>query len=116
MNTTQTTSRTVPAQYGVVLALAQLFERMDNSPVPGDPEQYRLVARRLAQALGEVEPGAPLQAVLDAYPSAGDIYENLHYQHAGLVRSPLEASLNAELQASQALTRAKGGPAKTPRV
>lgn len=99
MNTTQT--RNPPARLGTVLALAALFQRLDNSPIPADPEQYRLVAQRLADALRDAEPGAPLQSVLDAYPSAGEIYENLNYQHAGLVRSPLEAALNAELQATK---------------
>jgi len=44
--------------------------------------------------------------VLDAHPAAAELYENINYQVAGLCRSPLDASMNAELKAHQALQRA----------
>jgi hypothetical protein len=47
--------------------------------------------------------------VLDAYPAAAQLYENQNYQHAGLCRSPLEASLDAELRARQVIDRARRG-------
>ena len=50
------------------------------------------------------QPG--LSALLDAFASAAELYENLNYRHAGLCRSPLELSLAAEQQARQAIERA----------
>ena len=44
--------------------------------------------------------------VLDAHPAASQVYENLHYGHAGLCRSPLEWALGAELRAREAIERA----------
>jgi hypothetical protein len=35
------------------------------------------------------------------------VYENLHYQHAGLCRSSLDFSLAAELQAKAIIDRVK---------
>jgi len=37
------------------------------------------------------------------------VYENLNYQHAGLCRSALDASLAAELAARKAIERAMHG-------
>jgi len=54
----------------------------------------------------DVEPGADLGRLLDAYPAASEVYENLNYQHAGLCRSALDASLAAEVGARQAIARA----------
>lgn len=90
---------------GVLLTLAHLLERLDRSPLPVDAHQYRMVARRLSTALENAlaEPG--LQAILAASPSAAEVYENLNYQYAGLCRSPLQAALDAELEATELLRR-----------
>jgi hypothetical protein len=89
-----------------VITLAQLLERLERSKVAVAPDQYQVVVKRLAAALREAEPGEPLQAVLGAHPAAAELYENLQYEHAGLVRSPLEASLNAEMMAGAAILKA----------
>ena len=99
-------SKAIPDHLTVVLTLAHLLERMEGSQAPVGPDQYRSVARRLAEALAGVPSDAALQAVLDAHPAASQVYENLHYRHAGLCRSPLEWALGAELRAREAIERA----------
>jgi len=95
----------IPAALQPVVALAQLLQRLEASTVPVSPDQYRAVAQRLAEALRQAPPGETLGAILSAFPAAAELYENLQYQHAGLCRSPLEASLNAELAARELIAR-----------
>jgi hypothetical protein len=90
------------------IALAELLHRLEASPRAGDAHQYQQVVRSLTRQLAEIEPGPALDAVLEAFPTAGVLYENLYYEHAGLCRSPLESSLNSELQTRAALQRAMG--------
>lgn len=102
MNATQT----LPSHLIVVLTLARLLERLEHSTVAVDAVQYRSVVRHLADELAQGPVDAGLHAVLDAHPAAAELYENLNYQHAGLCRSPLDASLAAELRAKEAVARA----------
>lgn len=104
MNATKTPPSTTP--FSVIQVLAQLLEKLDRSPVAADAAQYQAVVRRLGAELAQAAPGAALSAVLDAYPAAAELYENIRYEHAGLCRSPLDASLQAELKARQAIDRA----------
>ncbi|VWX63588.1 conserved hypothetical protein [Burkholderiales bacterium 8X] len=90
--------------------LAELLERLDRSRVPIGAEQYRSVVLRLAEQFRQVETGPMLGKLLDAYPAAAQVYENTNYQHAGLCRSPLDASLASELAAKRAIARAKQNP------
>lgn len=108
MNTTQTPS--FSADLTVTHVLAELLERLEHSAVPVGPEQYRSVVTHLVQALGGVEPGRELGALLDTHPAAAELYENVYYQHAGLCRSPLDPALAAERQARQAIERAMRQP------
>ena len=96
-----------PTRPSVVLTLAHLLERLERSPTPVDADQYRSVVAHLVQEFESVKPGEMLEAVLDSYPAAAELYENLQYQHAGLCRSALEFSLNAELQARDAIDQAR---------
>lgn len=96
-----------PARPSVVLTLAHLLERLERSPDPVDPDQYRSVVVHLVQEFESVKPGEMLEAVLDSYPAAAELYENLQYQHAGLCRSVLEFSAGAELQARDAIDKAR---------
>jgi hypothetical protein len=98
----------IPARLSTVVTLAQLLQRLEMSRVPVDPRQYRRVVQRLSDALHGVRSDAALEAVFGVYPAAGELYENLQYQHAGLCRAPLEASLNSELQARDVIDRAAG--------
>jgi hypothetical protein len=105
MNVRPTEHRPAPP---VVLTLAHLLERLERSVDPVDPDQYRTVVVHLVQEFTSVKPGEMLNAVLESYPAAAELYENLQYQHAGLCRSALEFSLGAELQARDAIDKARG--------
>ena len=96
-----------PARPTVVQTLAHLLERLERSPVPIDPAQYRTVVLHLVQEFGAVKPDGTLDAVLDSYPAAAELYENLQYQHAGLCRSALEFSMNAEMRANDVIDTAR---------
>lgn len=98
----------IPARLTVVVTLAKLLQRLELSEVPVDPQQYRSVVQRLSEAFEGVPSDMALDAVLGVCPAAAELYENLQYRHAGLCRSPLEASLNSELQARDVIDRAAG--------
>ena len=104
MNATKTPAP--KTDLAVTHVLAQLLERLEHSAVPVGAEQYRSVVTHLVEEFRDVEPGAQLGQLLDAYPAAAEVYENLNYQHAGLCRSALDASLAAELAAKNAISRA----------
>lgn len=95
-----------------LVMLARMLERLDRSAVAVDPQQYRGVVEHLADVLRTVPRDAALEAVLEASPATAELYENLQYQHAGLCRSPLEQSLNAELAARAAIDTARKSAAQ----
>jgi hypothetical protein len=97
------------AALAVAVLLAQLLERLDRSSVAVGAEQYRSVVRHLAEEFEELQSHDGMSKLLDAFPSAAELYENLNYQHAGLCRSPLELSLDAEQSARQVIERARRG-------
>lgn len=90
-----------------LVMLARMLERLDRSGEAVDPQQYRGVVEHLSDVLRSVPYDAALEAVLQASPATAELYENLHYQHAGLCRSPLEPALNAEIAARGVLDRAR---------
>jgi hypothetical protein len=89
----------------VVLTLAHVLQRLEGSREPVGAEQYRSVVAHLTEEMRQVPPSAEFQALLEAYPAAAELYENLNYGHAGLCRSPLELALGAELRARQLIQR-----------
>ena len=89
-----------------VIAFARLLERVERSTEPIGADQYRALVRRLALALAQDLPADALQAVLGAHPAAAELYENMHYEQAGLSRSSLERSIGSEMLAAQVLARA----------
>ena len=90
-----------------LVTLARMLERLDRSGVAVDPKQYRAVVEHLSEVLQSVPRDAALDAVLEASPATAELYENLHYEHAGLCRSPLDAAMNAELAARTAIVLAR---------
>jgi hypothetical protein len=106
MSTMQSSTTGSPAGLAVAALLAQLLERLDRSSEPVGAEQYRSVVRHLAEQFDELQSEAGLTQLLDAFPSAAELYENLNYRYAGLCRSPLDRSLDAEQQARKAIARA----------
>lgn len=98
-----------------VIVLAGLLERLERRPGRIDADAHRTVVQRLARALAAPElPGDALRAVLGAHPAAAELYENLHYAHAGLVRAPLEAAVAAERQVKQLIGRLGVRPSSSP--
>jgi hypothetical protein len=94
-----------PADLTVAFMLARLLQRLEGSSAV-DPQQYRSVVTHLSAELEKLPLDARLDAMLKALPAAAELYENTHYRHAGLCRTPLQASLNSELLAAQAISRA----------
>ena len=97
----------LPARLNSLAAMASLLERLDRERTSATAEQYRIVARSVTMLLEQAEPDAHLRALMDAAPASAELYENLRYEKAGLVRAPLEMALNAELAATAAITKAR---------
>lgn len=100
-----------PTRPSLVLTLAKLLERLERSAEPVGPEQYRSVVLHLVQELDAASTDPALPMVLDSHPATAELYENLNYAHAGLCRSGLESSLNAELRAKDVIDKARRRPA-----
>lgn len=96
----------------VTHVLAQLLERLEHSAAPVGAEQYRSVVEHLAHEFHLIPSSAELGALLDAHPAAAELYENLHYDVAGLCRSALDTATDAERLARDAITRAMRGDMK----
>jgi hypothetical protein len=107
MNRIQTTLHTLPARLNSLAALAGLLERLDRQRSSASAAQYRSVARQVSTLLAQAEPDEHLHFLLNAAPASAELYENLRYGVAGLVRSPLEKALNAEMAATAAIQKAR---------
>lgn len=93
-------------QLETLVLLAKLLERVEPQVMTVGADQYLALVRQVQRALGAEElPADALPAVLAAFPTTATIYENLHYEQAGLSRSSLERSIASELLASQTLAR-----------
>ena len=98
-----------------LVMLARMMDRLEGSAKPVDAEQFRTLVARITAELEAAPHDAALEAVLDAFPSVAELYENINYRHAGLCRSPLEPALSAELSARKAIDAARlGRPATGP--
>jgi hypothetical protein len=98
-------SSSIRKRLQTVVALAHLLECVEGGLAQASAEGYRQLVMRLQEALGEDFPADALLAVLDMYPATSQVFENLHYEHSGLFRAPLERSVSSELMAKQVLTR-----------
>ena len=103
----QTGQRTFPTALTELAAMAVLLERLERQPRKASAQQYREVVQRVSRMLADAEPGTALDALLGAAPATAELYENLQYAHAGLCRSPLDASTAAEQEAAAAIARAR---------
>ena len=86
-----------------VVALADLLECVETGTASASASGYRLLVQRLQVALLRDLPADALLAVLDRYPAASEVYENMHYEHSGLFRAPLERAVSSELMATHIL-------------
>jgi len=95
---------TLSERYRTLLTLARLLDHLERqSALPAD--QYRSVVQHLTLELADIPAGEELDVLLQAFPATAELYENLQYAHAGLCRSDLDRSLQAELQARELLRR-----------
>lgn len=95
----------VPARLTVLFMLARRLERLEHSIDGADAEQYDFVVQCLTEAFASVRSDAALFALLDEFPAARQLYENLHYARAGLCRSPQPAAQEAGRLAHELLRR-----------
>ena len=91
-----------------LVRLVTVLQHFESGRLPFDAGQYHSIARQVTSALRRNDGSPALQAVLDASPIAAELYENLHYDQAGLARSPLDQAVAAELEATHLLARVKG--------
>ena len=96
-----------------LIALARLLERVEANPVAVGADQYRALIVQIKAALAAPVPAAPLQAILKAHPATAEVYENMHYEVAGLSRSPLDRSVATEMLASQLLDKIARKPTRS---
>ena len=95
-----------------LVTLVQVLRKLEHSRVPVDPEQYRTVVAHITAELQNHAQDPGLEALLAAAPELAELYENIHYAHAGLCRSPLDAGVRAEDQARSAIGAAMGKPTR----
>ena len=98
----------VPKALLGVASLARVLEAVERSGGRVDPAQYRLLAQRLQQELLAVTGHARLGALLDHFPAAAQVYENLQYESAGLCRSHLDLAVATEGATRALIKRVKG--------
>jgi hypothetical protein len=101
---TQESLRTKAGVLTVPATLAHLLDVLDHHPRGADAAQYRAVATSLAHELTRLDQDT-LALLLKSSPAATELYENLH-------RSDLDAAMQAELQAKEALGRAARKPSR----
>lgn len=102
------TERTIqlPERLRVLVTLAGLLERLETNVKAGSADQYQSVVRHLIAELGRLDGDETIDMILGMFPATSVVYENLRYGQAGLCRTPLELSLNSELEARAAIDRA----------
>ena len=96
---------TVPSELLSLGRLAHLLQALEGQGRAADPHQYQLLVQKLSAELHEHQGHEALPGLLDHFPAAAEVYENLQYAHAGLCRVPLEMSLSSELAARELLGR-----------
>jgi len=89
-----------------VIALSGLLERVENTAISVDADQYRSLIRQLKSALSVPIPAPALDAILGAHPAVAELYENMNYETSGLSRISLDRSVATEMLASEVIARA----------
>ena len=88
-----------------LVALAELLECVENGTAQANADGYRLLVQRLQVGLAQDVPADVLLSLLNQYPATSLVFENMHYEHSGLSRAPLNRSVSSELMARQILAR-----------
>jgi hypothetical protein len=95
----------VPPRLTALVTLAALLEKLERGSGPVHAGQYRSVVDRLSAELAAVPQDATLNRLLEVFPATAELYENVQYAHAGLCRTPLEASMSSEVAAREVLRK-----------
>lgn len=93
----------IPASLIDLANLAGVLERIDRSSVAPAPAQYRRLVDRIIVELEQREADPALKSVLGCFPSTAELYENMHYEVAGLCMNSLERSVDSEQAARHIL-------------
>ena len=104
----------LPQRLKAVAEMAALLQRLDGQPLSVGPSQYRQVVLQLQHQLEPLVMDEALDRLLQAFPAAATVYENLHYDQASLCRAPLENALNAEMAATALIRAIRLGAGKPP--
>ncbi|MBA3624790.1 MAG: hypothetical protein H0W48_10155 [Methylibium sp.] len=96
---------TVRTRLEELIAVSRLLEGAERHQFRIAADEYQLLVARVRRAFEGNLPAEAIKAVSNAFPSAGEVYENMHYARSGLSMSPLERSVSSEMAASQALQR-----------
>jgi len=88
-----------------IVALAELLECVESGTAQASASGYRLLVQRLQVGLSQDLPTDALLSLLNQYPATSEVFENMHYEHSGLFRAPLDRSVSSELMARQILAR-----------
>ncbi len=91
------------AELQPIATLAKLLQTIENGGYEGHAAQYQHVAGQLTALLSDVEPDAVLYSIFNAFPSAGELYENVRYEHAGLCLHDIDAAILAETRTTELL-------------
>lgn len=89
------------------MMLASVLEAVERGLQRADPDSYRRLVGRLRAELTVAEPDDALRRLLAASPAVAEIYENLHYEHAGLCLRPVDAAAHAEKAATALIERVR---------
>jgi hypothetical protein len=92
----------------VLAALATALEHAERGALKLNPDQYQALVKRLKTMLQSDIHASALEAVLAAHPATAELYENLHYERSGLLRSPIDQLVMSEWEASGLLARVAG--------
>lgn len=97
----------LPFRLRTLAASATMLERLERNPRSASPEQYRAIVRQVSTMLEAAARDEALPTLLGAFPATAELWENLHYAAAGLCRSPLPQSVDAEIAAQSAIDHAR---------
>lgn len=113
MNAFPNAAQSDQSDFRIALDLARLLEGYEQGKLKVDAGQYQLVVGKLESALDRLHSPEMLDALLNLSPAASEIYENMHYQFAGLCRAPIDSATSAELAARDVLAHAKANTGTT---
>ncbi|HRD84520.1 MAG TPA: hypothetical protein PLF63_05040 [Rubrivivax sp.] len=99
----------LPSRLRSLAGCVVLLERLDRQPRTASASQYRQVVEKVSSMLSAHAADPALAVLLSASPAASELYENQHYDSAGLCRSDLDLAVQAEVMAQQVLSRVRCG-------